>query len=169
MKKMVNDQDQQAALIDMLREGYVLTVEQVIGLFRVRHVHKYIKQVRDRTGLDIYQGKITIAGGEEDCFYMISDIRPECPGLDHMEEAEPVVDSLETIITNTVETQKGYYLMWICSNLVKRTGDPQEPDEVDVCGQFHKVDLGDEQFTESRSVCCIKCGKRYLVKPIPEN
>ncbi len=156
---MVNDQDQQAAFIDMLREGYVLTIEQIVGLFRVRNAYKYVEQVIGRTNLDIYRGKITIAGGEEDCFYMISDISPSEPGLDHMEEAGAIVDSLETIVTNIVESQKGYYVMWTC------------PGEFGsgYCEQFHKVDLGDEQFTEPRSVGCIKCGKQYLVKPIPEN
>jgi hypothetical protein len=155
----VNDQDQQAAFIDMLREGYVLTTEQIVGIFRVRNAYKYVQQVIKRTGLEIYQGKMMRDDGAEDVFYMTSDISPSEPGLDHMEEAEVVVDSIETIVTNTVESQKGYYLMWSCPATFGSG----------LCEQFHKVDLGDEQFTEPRSVRCIKCGKQYLVKPIPEN
>ena len=163
----MHNQDQQAALIDMLREGFVLTAEEIVGIFQVRDADKYIKQVMERTQLDIYQGKIMIKGHIKDVYYMTSDISPECPGLDNMTEAffDSVEDAAEL---KTVEYHKGYYLMWICPGVLSRVkGSEHIIDDIsyDVCGQFHKVDLGDVSLTEIRTVRCIKCGNRYQIKP----
>lgn len=160
----MHNQDQQAALIDMLREGFVLTTEEIVGIFLVRDADKYIKQVMERTQLDIYQGKIMIKGHIKDVYYMISDIKPECPGLDNMTEAffDSVEDAAEL---KTVEYHKGYYLMWICPNSMNLGPDDNGGPHYEECGQFHKVDLGDVSLTEIRTVRCIKCGNRYQIKP----
>lgn len=160
-----NDQDQQAAFIGMLQEGYVLTAEDVIGKFRVRNAGKYVTQVMKRTGLDIYHGKITVNGGVKTVYYMTSDIKPECPGFNEMSSL--VEYQIDEEVHAYVEYQKGYYLMWTCYHVPDLYEGQTEPNDDSYCGQYHKVDLGDEPLTETRTVQCIKCGNQYQVQPKP--
>lgn len=151
----VNNQDQQAAFIDMMREGFVLSAEDITAIFTVLNPAKYVQLVRDRTGLDIHQGKRLMDGVTTrllDVYYMTQDIDPSCPGLDEMEE--PVIP-IDSIIKDPeiIEYQNGYYLMWVCPNTFG-SGD---------CGQFHKTDLGDEELQGPIFVRCIKCGTTYQI------
>jgi len=148
--------DQQKDFLDLLRNGYVVSANYLIALFNIRNVDKFVQGIRDRTELDIYEGKTFSfeADADETVYYMTSDIKPECPGLDNMEEA---IQYAELLVTphERIEYQKGYYIMWDCPN---RIGD-------NLCGQFHKVDLANEELHNIQYVRCIKCGKKYLIHP----
>lgn len=160
---MAINQDQQAAFIDLLQEGYVLTAEDITAVLLVRNPAKFVKQVIDRTGLDIYQGKIMIGEIVRAVYFMISDITPESPGLDGMSE---VVEISTPEDHKIIEYQRGHYLMWICPYSESCGSDDEGTTYSKECGQFHKVDLGDEPLTRPRTVRCIRCGSQYQVKPI---
>ena len=144
--------DAQKDFLDLMRNGYVVSNNYIMSLFKVRKVKKFVQDIRDRTELDIHEGKWFSFedDADETVYYMTSDISPECPGLDNMQAPVVPIESVVTI--QPVESQNGYYIMWDC---------PAED-----CGQFHKVDLGDEQLVSLRNVRCIKCGKQYQIRPL---
>ena len=146
------DQDKQKDFLDLMRSKYVVSNNYIMSLFKIRKVAKFVQDIRDRTGLDIYEGKQFSYedDADETVYFMISDINPACPGLDNMED--PLGLNETHVAISEAEYQNGYYLMWDC---------PAED-----CGQFHKVDLGDEQLVSPRNVRCIKCGKQYQVRPL---
>jgi len=160
---MIN-QDQQAAFLKMLQEGYVLTYAEIEIQFQVKNAKVFVEQVRDRTGLDIYEGRVNSYKEEFPVYYMISDISPEAPGLDHMED--PLGFNETHVAISEVEYPKGYYIMWVCPNEIRLPGAEGVKGFYSTCGQFHKVDLGDEQLISPRNVRCIKCGKQYQVRPL---
>jgi hypothetical protein len=140
--------DAQSDFLALLHANYVVSAAYITRLFAIRNPAKFVQGVRDRTELDIYEGKIFSyeANADEIVYFMISDIKPECPGLGNM--AEPVLP-IESVIgkPEIVEYQDGYYVMWDCP----------------ACSQFHKVDLGDEELVGPIFVRCIKCGITYQV------
>jgi hypothetical protein len=149
----VRDLEKQRAFIDMLREGNVLTDSEIRCVFSVKDAHKFVVDIQERTGLDIREGKQSI----NTCYFIASNIRFETAGLDEMSEAT------EDILTETeefVEHQNGHYIMWVCPT---ETGNIE--DGYEYCGQFHKVDLGDEELSSPKTVQCVQCGRRYQVKP----
>lgn len=167
--------DMQKDFLDLLRNNYVVSANHITALFKVRNVEKFVQGVRDRTELDIYEGRGFSFEGDADetVYYMVSDIKPECPGLDGMtklldykisDEILPSEATFEDI--KDVEFHWGYYLMWVCPHTLYLNGKSDTVfKETEMCGQFHKVDLGDETLTTPRAVRCIKCGKEYRVNP----
>ena len=60
---------------------------------------------------------------------------------------------------DVVEHTNGQYIMWVCPEILS-DGHHEE-----MCGNFHKVDLGDEKLVRPTAVKCTKCGKEYQIKP----
>ena len=91
-------------------------------------------------------------------YFLVDDVPQESAGLDEMFEAveEPLTDTEEEI-----EYQDGHYIMWICPSLIHTVSG----EESVLCGQFHKVDLGDEPLTKPKTVQCVQCGQKYKIMP----
>jgi len=162
---MINKNEIQKAFIDMLREGYVLTEEEIKATFGPRNANRWVEKIKERTRLDIMKGKLC---GEEVVYYMVSEIKPECPGFNEMSSL--VEYQIDEEVHAYVEYQKGYYLMWTCPAMLygNHGTDCMTGESGEECGQYHKVDLGDEPLTEERVAQCIKCGKQYTIAPPPK-
>ncbi len=151
--KIKTDLAAQAAFVNVLRDGYTLLEQDIISFFDVTEVEKFVAGVVDRTGLDIRKAKMLTT--QDAVWYLAADLHLETAGLENIELAVEGVDPLNLEI---VEHQDGHYLMWVC---------PATTDFIkgEYCGQFHKVDLGDESLTRPTSVRCVQCGNEYQVKP----
>lgn len=159
------DLERQLAFVSMLRDGYVLTGADICDMFGIRNVDSFVSRVITRTHLDIRRGRMkidefprTYGGTVKDVFYITGETHPETAGLQELQQA---TSELNAFFYEPVEWQEGHYLMWICpAPLI-------DDDEIidDYCGQFHKVDLGDEELTEVRTVHCVKCGNKFSVQP----
>lgn len=160
-KKMAVDLQAQLAFVNRLREGYVISTDEIKEYYNTEYPNRFANSVRIRTGLDIVKAKAfdpLNKGHEITVYFLASDVHPEVAGLDFMQNLEEAIlgqDALESI-----EYQDGYYLMWVCRNYVHLSGD-----DVELCGQFHKVDLAEEPLLSPRTVRCVQCGKQYQVKP----
>ena len=136
------DFEKQRAFVLMLRDGYVLTIYDIQILFE--EGKEFVDAVIENTGLDIREGKI-IENLKQDplVYYLADDIHLETAGLQEMSEPSLTVEGAPDL----VEHQDGYYAMYVCPE----------------CGQFHKVDLGDEPLW-SEVVRCTQCGKQYRIE-----
>lgn len=144
--------EKQAAFVQMLREGYILSGEEIRVIFGIVNEEAFIEDVKTRTGLDIREGKSNIHK-----MYFIADYLPlETAGL---EEMEICVDDGQEESLDEVEYQDGHYIMWVCPNYLPTK------DGAEYCSKFHKVDLGDETLTRPRTVRCTQCGKQYRIRP----
>jgi len=156
--------DAQSDFLALLKASYVVSANYITTLFGIRNPAKFVEGVRDRTQLDIYEGKrfSLTQDSDETVYFMISNIDPACPGLDDM--SEPMVLPTGAIVKDPVmiEYQDGYYIMWDCPHLTRRSDDGETYTE-QICGQFHKVDLGDDELFGPIFVRCIKCGTTYQV------
>ena len=156
-----------AAFILMLRQGYVLSEDEIRDLYDIPDPYTFVDDVIKLTDLDIKTGKRRVKSElvtqPIQVYYLAEDISPEAPGLDAMQWAEEMV--LADVV-DPVEWQEGHYLMWVCpADLVSEKPKDGDSFSADMCGQFHKVDLGDEILTVARKVRCIKCGKEYQINP----
>jgi len=149
----------QEAFVNRLREGFVLTLDNIKKSYETNYPNRFVDSVRSRTGLDIRKGKLSIYSYScpIEVVFLASDIRPEVAGLEFVQNAVEGATSEEL---PEVEYVDGHYLMWSCPNYLATTDG-----NYDYCGQFHKVDLGDEELDRPRTVHCVKCGKSYTVKP----
>lgn len=143
-----------------LMSGLMLTDDEIKERYNVRFADRFINKVRDRTGLDIREGKTL---DRETYYFLVSTIDPQAPGLDDM--SVPIEHDMLTEFNEIVDFQRGYYVTWVCPTPL--TTEQTDKDSVGhlYCGQFHKTDLGDEPLTRPKSVECIKCGRRYQIKP----
>ncbi len=154
---MAVDLQAQLAFVNRLRDGYVISTDEIKEYYKTAYPNRFANSVRIRTGLDIVKGKFLENGVDRTVYFLSSDIHPEVAGLEFMQNIE---DSLFTDIEEMIEYQDGHYLMWVCRNYVHLSGD-----DLELCGQFHKVDLAEEPLLSPRTVRCVQCGKHYQVKP----
>lgn len=151
------DIEKQRTFIQTLREGYVMTSDTVEATYGVDNSLVFVKDIIKRTGLDIRIGRM---GGwnilDLTVYYIVDDVRQESAGLDEMYEA---TEEIMSDIIEPVEYQDGYYIMWVCPTLLPTK------EGAECCGKFHKVDLGDEPLTVSKTVQCVQCGRKYQIAP----
>ena len=161
---MAVDLQAQLAFVNRLRDGYVITLDEIKEYYGTKYPNRFVNSVRIRTGLDIVKAKVildpfprTYGGTETDVFYLVNDVHLEIAGLEFMQNLEEWIKGSDNL--DDLEYQDGHYLMWSCPNwLPTKEG-------AELCGQFHKVDLGDETLEYPRTVRCVQCGKQYKVKP----
>jgi hypothetical protein len=148
--------EQQATFVGMLTEGYALTASNIRGLFGVAFPQKFVDVIAERTGLCIRRGKLLSDELEVELAYFLSEeVQLNGAGLENIElPAEVMPETLDI-----VEHTNGHYIMWVCPEILS-DGHHEE-----LCSQFHKVDLGDEELVRPTAVKCTKCGKENQIKP----
>jgi hypothetical protein len=142
------DMEKQKQFIIMLRDGAVFTNMEIQILFSVKNGHDFVCDIVERTDLDIREGH----SGSNVCYYLATDVHKEVAGLEVMYQAHQTILS---DVEEPVEYQDGHYIMWTCPAIINN----------EMCGFFHKVDLGDESLIVASTVQCAQCGKKYQIKP----
>jgi hypothetical protein len=159
---MTVDLEKQRAFITMLREGFVLSYDDVWNLYHEKP--EFVRQVIANTGLDIRDGMMLVTPGDEPgCFFLASDVPQASAGLDTVFGSGEVTP--DKAFLDTVEYNDGHYIMWVCPTINGVVPGKETEYAATFCGQFHKVDLGDEELTSPRTVRCSQCGTEYIIKP----
>jgi hypothetical protein len=150
------DIEKQKQFIIMLRDGKVMSTEEIEDVFDVECTGVFVADIVIRTGLDIRHG----VNRKGLVYYIVNDVRQEEAGLEEMYVA---TEELLTDTEEVIEWREGHYAMWVCSN--KIASGEVIADGDNYCGKFHKVDLGDEALTSPKTVQCVQCGCKYQIRP----